>query len=283
MRPAVTARVFALFAALTVATTAHAQTAAAPQPRPAPAAAITPMRVVIVRADLPDCGDACPRWISAEGLITPDTPAAFRDILDRLGETRLPVFIRSPGGVVNAALEIGRLIRARNLTVAVTGTRFVGCRPTDPTCKPDGDGADTPPYVGMPIATGTSCMSACAYLIAGGVERHVSRRAQVGVHSAATSQLTTVERYQMENGRPVKVERPALRRVAGVTPSGDINSRIADYLNEMGVSDLPLKRAATVPNTSIYWLTRAELRDSGLATHTTDGADLVLPAGIGAR
>lgn len=282
MRPAISAHMLALVALLAATPVAEAQTAP-PQPRPAPAAAITPMRVVLVRADLADCGETCPRWISAEGLITPDTPAAFREILDHLGDTRLPIFVRSPGGVVNAALEIGRLIRARNLTVAVTGTRFIGCRPTDPTCQPSGAVGDTPIYVGMPVATGTSCMSACAYLIAGGVERHVSRRAQVGVHNAGTSQLTTVERFQMENGRPVKVERPALRRVAGTTPTGEINGRIADYLKEMGVSDLPLKRAASVANTSMYWLTRADLLDSGLATHTTDGADLVLPAGIGAR
>lgn len=273
----------ALLAGLLVSNgTAHGEPAAAPSRHALPSVVIMPMRPVIVRADLPGCGSSCPRWISAEGTITTETPAAFRDLFQDIGDTRLPILLRSSGGVIDAALEIGRMLRARQMTVAVTGTRFIGCRPADDTCRPtasDGGGAV---YAGMPITTGSACTSACAYLLAGGTARHVSRRGQVGVHRVSTSQFVTVRRYHMADGRKVTEDRPALRRIADTQAATAIDDRIARYLAEMGVSDLPLKRANEVPATSVRWLTRADLVESRLATDTTDGADLVLPPGNGA-
>lgn len=71
-------------------------------------------------------------WLA--GLATP--PAAFA--------------LHSPGGAVDEALKIGRMIRATGVPVIVA---------------PD-----------------ASCFSACPYMLAGGAEREVSRGAMVGVH-----------------------------------------------------------------------------------------------------
>jgi hypothetical protein len=58
--------------------------------------------------------------------------------------------LHSPGGAVDEALRIGRIIRTTGLPVMV--------------------------------AVGASCFSACPYMLAGGLTREVSRQAMVGVH-----------------------------------------------------------------------------------------------------
>lgn len=232
------------------------------------------MRVVVVRADLPGCGDACPRWISAEGVITQTTPEAFQQVFRAIGDEPLPILIRSPGGVVAAALEIGRMLRARRAAVAVASTRFVGCRPDDESCHPTAPSA----YVGLP-ATDAVCASACAFLIAGGEIRAVPRPARVGVHRMAVARSYTVERYRIdyrqENGHRVEVGR-ALVEQRQVTqtrhfaaPLRAIEAEVGRYLEEMGVSQLPLTLGNRVPPTTLRWLTDRELNASGLANRVS--------------
>jgi hypothetical protein len=261
---------FLAFAAALLAAT-NGRAAAAP-------AAPQAMRVVVVRADLPGCGDACPRWISAEGVITQATPEAFRQVFRDIGDEPLPILIRSPGGVVAAALEIGRLLRARHAAVAVAGTRFVGCRPDDDSCLPATPGA----YTGLP-ATDAVCASACAFLIAGGEIRAVPRPARVGVHRMAVARSYTIERYRVdyrqENGRRVEIGRALVeqrqvtetRRLAA--PLRAIETEVGRYLEEMGISQLPLTLGNRVPPTTLRWLSDRELSTSGLANRVSvDGA-----------
>ncbi len=111
------------------------------------------------------------------------------------------VVLHSPGGVVIAALEIGRAVRAAGL-------------PTR-------------------MEPGAVCLSACPYMLAGGTERRVSDRAAVGVHqsyydSAAYLPLfigvsdvqrgeADAMRFLMEMGVDPLVRIPALE-----TPPNDI-------------------------------------------------------------
>src|SRR5690348_1002266 len=61
-----------------------------------------PMRFVIVRSHEAGCEPNCPQWISAEGEVTPQTPALFKKFLKQVGKNRLPVLINSLGGDVEA-------------------------------------------------------------------------------------------------------------------------------------------------------------------------------------
>jgi hypothetical protein len=92
--------------------------AAKPDPQPG----VAPMRVTIVRSDEPGCEPYCAEWISAEGKINAGTPGEFRRALQKMGARNLPVFIHSGGGLIPAALEIGRMLLARKLNIIVTGT-----------------------------------------------------------------------------------------------------------------------------------------------------------------
>ena len=104
------------------------------------------MRFVVVRGSNPLCNPDCPEWISAEGAITTETPQKLRQVLDTLGNRRLPVVISSSGGDLFGALAAGRLIHEKKLDVAVARTDFVGCDPGEAGCAAE-DGA----YAGLSI------------------------------------------------------------------------------------------------------------------------------------
>jgi hypothetical protein len=88
--------------------------------------------------------------IVATGPIEPGDADRFDAFLDGLAELPGQVALHSPGGDVDEALEIGRRLRARDLSTT--------------------------------ILPGTICLSACPYILAAGVERVVSLRGSVGLH-----------------------------------------------------------------------------------------------------
>ncbi|MGH6622775.1 MAG: ATP-dependent Clp protease proteolytic subunit, partial [Burkholderiaceae bacterium] len=101
-------------------------------------------------------------WLVVEvnGPITKDAPDRLRQRLDQAAELiarrrakpiALPVYLRSPGGNVLAALEMGKMIRERSAEATV-------------------------PY-------GAKCSSACTLVLAGGVRRSVyAEGAAIGIH-----------------------------------------------------------------------------------------------------
>ncbi|WP_287123406.1 hypothetical protein [Mesorhizobium sp.] len=161
--------------------------------KPAPAASVEPetgqradvgdMRFVLVRGRSFLCDPNCPEWISAEGTISAQTPERLRQLLDTIGDRRLPVVINSPGGDVLGALAAGRLIRERKLDVAVARTDFIGCEPDKADCTAE-DGV----HVGLTIDASGACGAACPIMLAGGVRRLVGPRAQLTVHPIGLEQ-----------------------------------------------------------------------------------------------
>lgn len=134
---------------------------------PAPAPAAEPMIIARMRAS-ERCGDVCPEWIMAQGLITPDTPSRFRQMLVDLGSQKRPVVLDSKGGDLDAAVEIGRMIRARGLTTIIGRTEVKGCSPRDAACtkaRPAGLA-----YEGY-VTTPGVCEGACLFVQAGGTKR----------------------------------------------------------------------------------------------------------------
>lgn len=170
------------------------------------------MRFVLVRSNDPECGPDCPEWIAAQGTITPDTQKEFRQLLDAIGDRRLPLIVNSPGGDLLSALAMGRLIRDRKLDVAIARTDFTGCMPQDKGCAPR-DGF----YAGVAIDSGAICDAACPVMLAGGVRRFIGPNASVSVQPLAFAERIRSYLAEMSVGQdlvpPMPSDRSKLNRL----------------------------------------------------------------------
>ena len=164
---------------------------------------IPSMRFVVVRSNASGCEPNCPEWISAEGTIEAETPALFKRTLKTLDGRQLPIVVNSPGGNVDAALALGRMIRKNKLDIAVGTTVFFGCEPGMKNCKDnEGKGAD---YFGMAYDDGAMCNSACPLMFAGGVRRVVGRlglsRRPPDHHHLHAREAALPDHYRIVNGK----------------------------------------------------------------------------------
>ena len=242
-----------------------------------------PMRVVIVQGDSKLCGNACPQWIAAEGEITAASPALFAKVFKRLGDRKLPVLIRSPGGSLENAMKIGRMIRSRGLDVAVAWTVFSGCAPDKKGCKlpPAQDGV----YRGLPMGTNAFCNSACNFVLAAGKRRIVPTGSFVGVHQARTvwtrEVVTYREHYKIVNGKKKVIDRKVVSRKPAkskVTYGYDkrLRATLTAYYKEMGVDVGLIDEAQKASFNAINYLSASDLKHLRLQT-----SDIVLPAVVG--
>ncbi|MFK0689640.1 hypothetical protein ACFX5Q_15745 [Mesorhizobium sp. IMUNJ 23033] len=239
-----------------------------------------PMRFVVVRSNAPGCEPTCPEWISAEGTIEAGTPALLRRALKKLGGRKLPVVVDSPGGNVDAALALGRLIRKNKLDIAVGKTRFKGCLPDEKDCtENDGRGAR---YFGTAYADGSICNSACPLMFSGGVRRVVGQWAFLGVHQITTTYVKTKLQYRTTY-RVVKGKKKIIgtkvvsRKSAGsyktYEMSKAVEKRLAAYLKEMGVGQGVLTTMKNTPASGIHQLVPENMLRMNLVT-SLDSVDL---------
>ncbi len=138
----------------------------------------------------------------ATGDATRILPALDREAPDRIS-------LNSPGGSVEDALEIGRAIRAAGIATS--------------------------------IASGAICLSACPYLLAGGVERGVEEGGLVGVHQHYFGESAVL---------------PAFMAVEDVQRG---QAEVMEYLVEMDVDPLVMRHALATPPDQIYLLVEEEL------------------------
>jgi hypothetical protein len=226
---------------------------------PAPNSDGPVMRIMIVRSTDTTCGDRCPEWISAEGTITKDVPAAFHQIFKQLGTRQLPILVHSPGGDLGSAHRIARAIRRHHLDVIVARTWFEGCGAGSATCPADHE------IKGLPMSYGAVCASACSLVFAGGEHRYVPTLNRIGVH------------------RPHRVTDARNGRMTAAPLSSAIETRYMAMLREemtqffvgMGVSDHIVDLSLETPSTDIRWLTRGQLLDLKLVTNLTGGDGLI--------
>ncbi|AFL75055.1 hypothetical protein [Thiocystis violascens] len=122
--------------------------------------------------------------------------------------------INSPGGSVHEARKLGRWLRANGLRTAVDRV----------------------------------CTSACVDVLAGGVERYVTRDARLGVHQSKVPHL-----YSSHEGGQLYV------------------ADSARYLREMGVDAEMAIAAASVPNDKILLIPLSDALATGLVTGVVDG------------
>lgn len=250
-----------------------------------PPAEFSPMVFSIVRSILPGCEPSCPQWIFAQGQIVSTSPAGLKKILKAAGNRRLPILIQSPGGDVDAAIAMGRMIRERKLDTGVSGTRFQGCEPADPDCKlgPEAGGV----YAGTAFSGGAFCLSACPLMLAGGVERLASHWAYVGVHQVTTTysqtRVTYKTQYRIVNGKKKVVRKTVASRKSGplrttTKMSKAIRKKLLGYFAEMGVAAPTLEAMLSTPPEDMRHLPEDELLKLGLITNLGTADMLVKPA-----
>jgi hypothetical protein len=256
----------------------------APPPPPKPIYE-APMRVVIVRAALTTCEPLCPEWIAAEGEITAATPQAFRKVFKQMGKKKLPIVIRSPGGSINAAIEIGRMIRKQGLDVAVGSTVFLGCKPDDKSCKLPKEQKGI--YRGFSGSVQGFCNSACPILVAGGVRRLIDNDVMVGVHKPKTvwtnERVWYRETYRIVNGKKKVISRRISRREKlkpKVTYGYDkrLRKQLTAYFKQMGIDPAIIAEGEDTAYKDIKSLMGGKLETYRLRTSALSPALLSNPA-----
>lgn len=264
--------------------TAHAgqqKTASAPPPAAQPATPVGPktpaddaMRVVLVKGGQPNCTTDCREWISAEGAIVGGTTQAFENALQLIGDRKVPVFISSPGGDVDAAVAIGRMLREHHLTVAVAKTKFDGCAPTDKVCGKERELAD---YRGTAATKAVECASSCVIILAAGEKRFVAPDAKVGVHQVSTVMFENISSYKFSKydvsdsiiqiERELVSERLIPRARMQVSNGAKVyREQLTPYFAEMGVSDKIVALMQKTDPAHVHWMTAKELIDTKLVT-----------------
>jgi hypothetical protein len=241
------------------------------------------MEVKLVRSTATDCEPNCQEWIAAQGRIAEGTVAQFRSMLAKIGTKKLPILIHSPGGSVDHAMAIGKLIRSKGLSVAVTRTEFTSCGASDTSCKQD---LARGLVRGTPKPIGSYCASACPLILAGGVHRFVGAGGYVGVHQIASTRIRVlVQRtYRIQTktsfGEPVAAktlvrERRLSEFKESIDTPASMYEKLGKHLASLGVdSDIVVLFKGT-PHTSIRWLTRDELTATHMATDLVDGARML--------
>lgn len=170
-------------------------------------------RLAIIRG-APGC-ERC-TYLQIRGEITSNMGEELSRLLLQNPDVRA-IRINSPGGNLFASLEIGTFIRENGIHVAVS----------------DQDVASA------------SCLSACVFILSGGVSRAVHPNARVGVHQF----------YGLSVDQPASEVLDASQRVSGL---------LVLYLSEMGIDNRLLAYASLYGPDEIGWINHDELESVGL-------------------
>jgi len=224
-----------------------------PDPRKQPPP--PPIAFFLAKGEPDACGAGCGEWIAADGMIDQAAPQRLRALLQRLGKRKLPIYFHSPGGSVEGAIEIGRLMRARQMTAGVARTIPQGCdRSRDRESACDGlkrSGRELPAEL---QTVRTLCNSSCVYALIGAARREVAAGAQLGVHAAV------VVAYHRNGGAPA-AKAPAGLKAAALARA---NERIERYLVSMGIDRALFRTASEVSHDRVRYLTRDEIARFGI-------------------
>lgn len=206
-------------------------------------------------------------FVAAQGVITRDTPAEFGRFLAQLGRSDLSgsnIHLHSRGGHLDAALELGQMIRASGAGTVVART--------------SGQITDYGLSVSFQDSTDAVCLSACVYAFIGGKQRFAvmdhageqtgyQRSGRLGVHQFYST------------GTPA--------------PSGQRNQRAEDqtrvaglltYVADMGVSADLLVLGLNTPSDDMRVLTNDEAISLRLHTYGSEQTEVRLrgyPNGVG--
>jgi len=232
-----------------------------------------PMKFVIVRSSTPFCEPNCPEFIWARGAIETTTSSAFSKFLKKIGNRKLPVVVSSPGGSVDAAYKMGRMIRERKLEVGVGSVYLTACPASWPDCE--AQQKKTGIYSGVIVDYGTYCNSACPLLLAAGTTRLAGPTTYVGVHQITTTytreKVRYREKYKIVKGKKRVIETKVVSRKKVGTYQTTKLSKSSErsflaYLKDMGVAKSYFTAAQGTPAKDMRQLFKDELRAMNLTT-----------------
>ena len=218
---------------------------AEPKPSDLPA-----MVFFVAKGEANACGPGCNEWIAADGRIDLTAAQRLRKLLAKLGPRKLPIFFHSGGGAVLGAIDLGRLIRSQKIQVSVARTIPGGCdrdKLRDKSCEAlKRSGQD---LVAELDPSGAMCNSGCVLALSGGAVRLVPPWVKLGVHAIG-----------------IDPEKTPVRGAALASATRIANSRIVEFLRDMGISKALFDASNAVPHDSARFLQRDELVRFGIDT-----------------
>lgn len=190
--------------------------------------------------------------INAIGKIEAGDAAKFSEFLRNADPPRrCDLFIDSTGGDVEAAIEIGRKIRARWLSTHVGQYQL------------DIENSAKAPIVQRRLVPG-QCMSAATLIYLGGRLRYLDKKSKFGVHQ-----------FNFPSATGPEIPRHFLRQ------SQTLSARIAQYVSDMGISQKFLLLTANTPTEEIRIVDKVTLEKIGVVTGGESAASWTLEAESG--
>jgi hypothetical protein len=216
-----------------------------------------PIVFYVAKGEPNACGAGCSEWIAAEGTIDENAHRRLHGLLNRLDRRKLPIYFHSPGGSLEAAMAIGRMMRERGITARVGRTIPRGC---DPLQEREA-ACDALKRAGRELlaelrTARTLCNSSCVYALVGARVREVGAGARIGVHEIAAS------RYD-ERALPVPVDRKSLSQ-AQLKHLQAAEVRLARYIVDMGIDKGLFDAAAQIGHERVRYLSLNEIARFGI-------------------
>jgi hypothetical protein len=226
------------------------KSAAKPPVNPMVEAAKNPLLLYVARGEDGACGPGCSEWIAVEGNFDLNAGSRFRDFIASFGKRKLPLFFHSPGGSVQQAQAIGRLMRERGMIAGVARTVPEAC-----TGK-DNAPCESAKKSGKELraewtAINASCSSACVYALIGARERLVPLGSRLAVHSSRTTCLT--------KGVIADPKLPWCQNLQIANKAETLK-----YVRQLGIDAALVEVAFDTPHETLRTLTREEIDRFGI-------------------
>jgi hypothetical protein len=209
--------------------------------------------IYLARGAANSCGPGCDRWIAVEGQVDPDAADRVRHFLRGVKDTQRPIYFHSPGGSVEQAFAIGRLLRSRKAIARVGRTIVTGCAAgfqIDDAClKIKTAGGEVDASIRTRRAM---CNSACSYLFLGATTREVAPDAAMGVHN---SKLTLIIHGHATAGQVAEIRQRDIARA---------DRERAAFIAAMGIDRELVDLIKAVKFENVHVLTRPELYRFGI-------------------
>jgi hypothetical protein len=215
-----------------------------------------PMIFYLAKGEPDACGEGCSEWIAAEGRIEVGTAQRLRTFLTRLGKRKLPIFFHSPGGIGTTAIEMGRLLRAREMTAGVSETIPADCAgASEQACRALKQSGQV---LASELRNVAGCSSACVFTLIGAKVRQVPPGARLGVHAAKLIVFRTDgSKINRSDERLVSYQRTRL---------AELNAQFRRYVQEMKIDVRLFDLLSKVPHENIHYLSRDEIVGFGIDT-----------------
>ena len=209
--------------------------------------------IYLAKGPANSCGPGCDRWIAVEGKVDQDAANRVRRFLRGVKDTQRPIYFHSPGGAVEQAYPIGRLLRSRKAIARVGRTIVTGCAAgyqIDEAClKIKTAGGEVE---GSIVTRRAMCNSACSYLFLGATTREVAPDAAIGVHS---SKLTLIIHGHATAGQVAEIRQRDIAKA---------DRERASFITAMGIDRQLDDLIKTVKFENVHMLTRPELYRFGI-------------------